>query len=268
MITLFGYSSLHWDEEPFVARVTTHYDRPAEVRSREILVLRASNGQLPEGFHAYLSFEEQPECTACQRLLRPPVEMDHLTDGDIVRVTPQSGHIFVLYRCRSFCNTIFLTEQCNSRCVMCPQPPCADRNDWTEIWLEALSLMSPDTALLGISGGEPTLLPDRLLEMVAACKTVLPKTALHVLTNGRMFNYMSLCKAVAAAGHPDLLFGIPLYADLPFLHDFIVQRKNAFDQTVRGIMNLRRCGQRIEIRVVLLRQNIERSGPSCLDHKT
>ena len=70
----------------------------------------------------------------------------------------------------------------------------------------------------------------------------LPNTALHMLSNGRLFNYLSLCREIAAIEHPDLMVGIPLYSDIPHRHDFVVQADGAFDQTIRGMMNLARCG--------------------------
>jgi His-Xaa-Ser system radical SAM maturase HxsC len=45
--------------------------------------------------------------------------------------------------------------------------------------------------------------------------------------------------------------GIPLYADYAQLHDYIVQARDAFDQTVLGLHQLARHGVSIEIRIVL-----------------
>jgi His-Xaa-Ser system radical SAM maturase HxsC len=114
--------------------------------------------------------------------------------------------------------------------------------------------MSRSTRLLGISGGEPTLAPDALLEAILACRSFLPETALHLLSNGRMFSYLSLCEAMAQVRHQDLVVGIPLYSQVPCLHDYIVQAEGAFDETIRGIMNLARFGQAVEIRMVIMKQ--------------
>ena|ERR1700686_547244 len=54
------------------------------------------------------------------------------------------------------------------------------------------------------------------------------------------------------------MIGIPLYSDIASKHDFVVQAKGAFDETVRGIMNLARVGQRIEIRFVIHQQTFSR----------
>jgi len=119
-------------------------------------------------------------------------------------------------------------------------------------------LISKDTLEIGISGGEPTLYPKELLELVRLCRNYLPRTSLHILSNGRFFKYLKYCEELAQVLHPDLMIGVPLYSDLDYHHDFIVQAKGAFEQTVRGILNLARAGVKVEIRVVLVKQNIRR----------
>jgi His-Xaa-Ser system radical SAM maturase HxsC len=51
--------------------------------------------------------------------------------------------------------------------------------------------------------------------------------------------------------HPRLSLGIPLYSDDAALHDYIVQARDAFDQTILGLHQLARHGVEIEIRIVL-----------------
>jgi His-Xaa-Ser system radical SAM maturase HxsC len=48
-----------------------------------------------------------------------------------------------------------------------------------------------------------------------------------------------------------LSVGIPVYADNAPDHDYVVQARGAFDQTIQGLQQLARHGQFIEIRVVL-----------------
>ena len=52
----------------------------------------------------------------------------------------------------------------------------------------------------------------------------------------------------------NLYFGIPLYASVPEIHDFIVQAKGAFSETCQGVANLERLGIPVEIRIVLHKQ--------------
>ncbi len=54
------------------------------------------------------------------------------------------------------------------------------------------------------------------------------------------------------------MLGIPLYADLPELHDYVVQAKGAFDETMRGVLNLKRARVRVEVRFVIHRDTFGR----------
>jgi His-Xaa-Ser system radical SAM maturase HxsC len=73
-----------------------------------------------------------------------------------------------------------------------------------------------------------------------------------------LFNYLTLAQEVADVGLSDLMIGIPVYSDIAARHDFVVQARGAFDQTIRGMMNLARCGVRVELRVVLHRLTVDR----------
>ena len=59
------------------------------------------------------------------------------------------------------------------------------------------------------------------------------------------------------------MLGIPLYSDDPDQHNYIVQSENAFNETVKGILNLKSLNQLVEIRVVLHKQNISRLTKLC-----
>lgn len=186
-------------------------------------------------------------------------EFRYLAEGDIVRLNPRAKEIRVLYRRASRHNTLFFTERCNSRCVMCSQPPrdVEDSHLVAEI-LEMIPWMSKDTAELGITGGEPTLLNEKLLDVIDSVKRHLPSTALHMLSNGRLFAYTKYAQRIAAIAHPDFMVGIPLYSDLAGIHDFVVQARGAFEETMYGLLNLARVGVRIELRMVIHRETYAR----------
>jgi His-Xaa-Ser system radical SAM maturase HxsC len=184
--------------------------------------------------------------------------LDYLTDGDVVRLSPD-GTISVLYRRSSHYNTILTTERCNSFCLMCSQPPKdADDSYRVGLILRLLELIDQQAVELVLSGGEPTLLGDRFLDIIEKARVSLPQTALHVLTNGRLFKNKEFARRLADVGHHDLMLGIPLYSDVPELHDYVVQAQGAFDETLDGFYNLAACGVRLELRVVLHKQTYER----------
>ncbi len=187
-----------------------------------------------------------------------PNDFEYLESGDILRVNPAVQSVNVLYRRNSKSNSLLFTERCNSLCLMCSQPPrdIDDRYLVDEI-LEAIPLMDQTTAEIGITGGEPTLRFDDLLRVLASLRDHLPETAVHVLTNGRLFAYPNAAAAVSAVSPRDLMLGVPLYAADPERHDFVVQAKGAFDQTIRGLLNLARAQVAVELRCVIHRQTYE-----------
>jgi His-Xaa-Ser repeat-associated downstream radical SAM protein len=253
-VALHSRLSMTRDAEPQVMRIATDSSCPS--RKCTALVLPSLTVDVPSGFAAYFVRDSKPEALPGVSLLEPsyslPSALSYLDEGDIIRLNPRYGHLWVMYRKASKANSMLLTEQCNSWCVMCSQPPVATDDRWlVDAWKSAIPLMATDTVELGITGGEPTLLGDAFLDLLATCKQHLPQTGLHVLSNGRLFNYLSLAQQVARVDHPDLVIGISLYSDIAWQHDFIVQSPGAFDQTIRGLLNLARCGVRIELRVVI-----------------
>lgn len=179
--------------------------------------------------------------------------------GDVVRVRPGSSLVSVLYRRGSLANTLFATERCNSRCLMCSQPPRQADDSWrvAEL-LELVELIDENEAQLGLSGGEPTLLGADLGRLIDACARRLPDTHLHILSNGRVFADADVARSLADRGHPRLTWGIPLYADHAELHDQVVDAHGAFEETLQGLYELGRLGAKVELRVVLHAMTVER----------
>jgi His-Xaa-Ser system radical SAM maturase HxsC len=179
-------------------------------------------------------------------------QLSHLKNGDVVAIHPSSGLIRTLFRPDSDHNALLLTERCNSFCLMCSQPPIdRDDSELIRINIEAIRLMQPAPASLGLTGGEPTLLGDALFQTFRTLREQLPETDIHMLTNGRRFAWPDYTQRFVAETHPRLTLGIPVYADNAATHDCVVQSRGAFDQTVQGLHQLARYGQPVEIRIVL-----------------
>lgn len=184
--------------------------------------------------------------------------LDYLSDDDVISIHPD-GVIRTLYRRESKHNFILMTAQCNSFCLMCSQPPLII-NDFNRVaeHLRLIELINLETDQLGITGGEPTLFKDDFLRVISHCKEKLPYTRIHVLTNGRMFYYRRFAENLGIIEHPNLMLGIPLYSDVDSHHDYVVQAKGAFDETVIGLNHLAMYNVSVEIRVVLHEQTISR----------
>lgn len=248
---------------PYLATVTSNDYLSPEVKQTCALLLR--QGMDPTGFQAILMRQKQH---IMPRLGGDVFELgkdyEYLGDGDIIRLDPRTGVMRCLYRRNSHHNTILLTEQCDHYCLMCSQPPKRIDDSWLLAEArELISLIPKETVSLGFSGGEPTLYGKGFLDLLHHAKSCLPTTAIDVLSNGRAFKNMVFARQYAAIQHPDLLIGIPIYSDDPVRHDYVVQSKGAFDETIRGILNLKALNQRVEIRIVIHRQTIDRLVKTC-----
>lgn len=247
---------------PRLLRLTDKVDRPVALRAAEAFV--HDSGPMPAGCAWYLlkSAEYLPLVPAGAAAAVLPPEFAHLADGDVINLDPARGGLRTLFRKASPYNHFLLTERCNNYCLMCSQPPRAVDDGWiVDEILEALPLMDRSAVEIGFTGGEPTLLGPRLVELVQAAKSHLPRTALHILSNGRNFATGTLARDLGAVAHHDVMIGIPIYADLAHVHDHVVQADGAFDETIRGVLALKSHGVRVEVRVVLQQQTVTRLVP-------
>jgi His-Xaa-Ser system radical SAM maturase HxsC len=203
------------------------------------------------GYKLAVGRDARPDAVSMS-YVRVPAALAELGDGDVLSVYPQSGRVRVLYRRSSRHNFFLVTERCNNYCLMCSQPPRKVDDGWLidEI-AQSLPLVDPATSALTFTGGEPLTEWRRFTGLLELTRDLLPDTAIHVLTNGRAFSSPEVASAWAAVDHPKLSAGIPIYAAVDHIHDYVVQAKGAFDETVLGVLHLKNLGQRVEIRIVL-----------------
>ncbi|MFA6072476.1 MAG: His-Xaa-Ser system radical SAM maturase HxsC [Janthinobacterium sp.] len=193
------------------------------------------------------------------KIIVTDIETEDIELGDIILLTP-NGKIRSLFRKASEHNSLFITDRCNSNCLMCSQPPKNkdDLSYFYDVNQILVSLMPKDVKQLGITGGELTLLGTKFINLLSHTTSNLPNTHIHVLTNGRSFAWLPYVKRLQEIDISNIVFGIPLYSDYFLNHDYIVQSSNAFTQTMQGLYNLARYNSRIEIRIVLHKQTYHR----------
>lgn len=245
-----------------ILRVSLNVDQPRSLREREAFLVR-DGAALPDGYRAYLSFdgEKPPPCapSPSAAAITLPASAGYLVEGDIIRISHAQKKFRVLYRRQANANHFLVTERCNHLCLMCSQPPRNVSDGWlVDEIVETFSLIDPSERFIGITGGEPTLLGADLIRLLVAAKAYLPRAAVHILTNGRRFAEPAFLAPYVGVRHPNLTAGIPLYADVPSIHDYVVQSHGAFDETIRGILALKAHKQRVEVRVVVHKQTYSR----------
>jgi len=183
---------------------------------------------------------------------------DQLEIGDIVVARPSKGELIVLLRASDTHHALFLTNRCNSNCLMCSQPPTKDDDGWlVEEALEAIRHLNWHPRTIGLTGGEPLLLGGGLRRILDAMGQHLPQTAVEVLTNGRLFADMSVVETVLSDLSTKVRWLVPLYGHANFLHDFVVQAPGAFDETIDGLLTLQEHQQEIQLRSVLISPVLE-----------
>ena len=172
--------------------------------------------------------------------------------GEILIVFPNEKLIQRFYRPKVNGNTILLTEKCDQVCMMCSQPPKnKDYLHW-DLYLEAASLI-PDGGTLGISGGEPTLYKNQLLQFLIDCIELNKNLQINVLTNAQHFDENDIDKLLIL--NKNVLWGVPIYSHIASQHDQIVGKEGAFLKLKNGFNCLLMSGSRVELRTVLMQEN-------------
>jgi len=185
--------------------------------------------------------------------------LEHVKSGDFLTV--KGGFVRSIFRPYSNHNSIFSTVRCNSNCLMCSQPPL-DVDDVEEnylVWKWLIQKIPSETTNIGITGGEPMLMGEMLVDLLNDLTKRFPAISIDVLSNGRLQALPDYFELLSKVDDPSrIVFAIPLYSDYYRDHDHIVQAKDAFYQTILGIHNLATLNFRIEIRVVLHKLSLPR----------
>jgi His-Xaa-Ser system radical SAM maturase HxsC len=247
-------------------RVSTISTLPIVLRNGKAYLV--SGPVIPSGFSHYLVPEPLRDLSAAlpdgANFTILPDDYSYLGNDDVIRLSADRQNIRVLFRAAAPNNSILVTEQCNHYCLMCSQPPKKADDSWLLDEIEELLPLIPrNTPEIVFTGGEPTLNRDRFLKLISLAKSYLPRTSVHVLSNGRNFSDLAFAKSYAETAHPDIMVGIPIYSADPSLHDYIVQSKGAFDEAILGVLNLKRLNQKVEIRVVIHKLSIQRLSELC-----
>lgn len=159
-----------------------------------------------------------------------------------------------------------VTEACNSSCIMCPMSSDQRRRGMSLSWEEAQSLLNQiDEQIehIDITGGEPFLRADLVLDILRQLNERWPQIPVQVLTNGRALCIPRIQRELKPLLTPRLRFAIPIHAESAALHDTITQSSGSFEQTMRGIEFLSASPAQIEIRIVGHRQNVEHLHALC-----
>lgn len=181
-----------------------------------------------------------------------------LKDDDVITVLTAQDRVQVNFRKTDQHHTVFLTNRCNSNCLMCSQPPTRQNDSWLIEEAKAIAKhlsFTPD--VIGFTGGEPLLLGRELRKVLDHFIAYHSSSHFEILTNGQLLSDRSLCSILLTGIESKVTWMIPLYGHADFIHDFIVQSPGAFDHVIDGLLNLQTYGQPIQLRIVLITPVLE-----------
>lgn len=172
----------------------------------------------------------------------------------------REGRAYLSHDAGSLDNAIFITNRCNSNCIMCPTSnhirAHSEMADISNL-LKLCHQIPGDAAHLTITGGEPFLLKDDLFILLEYLKNQKGNIEYLLLSNGRAlgdYNYFTRFKATVPS---NLLLGIPLHGYDATSHDGITRSPGSFKQTCQGLKYLASTCIKVELRIVVSRLNID-----------
>ena len=138
---------------PIVGKVTLDPLQAHERTDRVLICSSAIADTDLKGYAAIVSRDDLAECTVHVPIVHSVRETDHLLPDYVVAIEA-NGFIRTLFRPESPHNNVFVTERCNSNCLMCSQPPIDDddTDPLTERNLKMIDLIAPAPDYLCITG--------------------------------------------------------------------------------------------------------------------
>ncbi len=141
---------------------------------------------------------------------------------------------------------------CNNNCLFCVQ---ADNKLKGNRSFEEIKKDLEDTkercSGVVLTGGEVTIRDD-FFDIVKLAKDLGYKD-IQIQTNGRMFSSLDFCKKTIDAGATE--FSPALHGYCSEQHDFLTKATGSFNQTVKGIKNLKSLGAYVLTNTVVVKPN-------------
>jgi len=242
-------------ETPILALVTRN---PLSLSRGNSVLVTEETSLLSRGFAGLITKDCDKKKNSLPQVKVSGEVSDKLEEGDCVLIG-KDGTITVVWERKAPMNPLLLTELCDCRCLMCPQPPKAHDRLLTETSKRILNLVRIESnQTVCLTGGEPTLLQDDFFDILEVINKKHPKSIVMLLTNGKSFANFEFTKRFVSVRPQDFLTCVSMHSDVDEVHDRIVGVNGSFYKTTMGLQNLARFREKIEIRVVVSRLNAHR----------
>ena len=141
---------------------------------------------------------------------------------------------------------------CNNNCLFCVQADnkLKGNRSFEEIKNDLISSRGRCCGVV-FTGGEVTIRKD-FFDLVKLAKDLNYKI-IQIQTNGRMFASLDFCKKAISAGATE--FSPALHGYCKEQHDYLTRSSGSFNQTVKGIKNLKSLGAYVLTNTVVVKSN-------------
>lgn len=248
--------------QPFMASV----DRSGTRSDKVNCVYIVCDYKVPAGYAAYIIGKDFPAeyahnlSTYCPQasVLYGVEDLSVFDDYDVIEVNSAGAYSIVYQNCSSD-NVLFITNKCNSNCIMCPDSDasrCKEMPNRKDFLDRLIDLIPSDTNHLTITGGEPTLLKWDFIDILTQCKNKFPCTEFLMLSNARSLANAEYRESFLNAVPQRFRLAVPIYGVDAATHDTITRAQGSFEQTLWALQNI---GNRIEleIRIVVMRKTYQ-----------
>lgn len=161
-----------------------------------------------------------------------------------------------------------MSYACNNCCIHCVIADQRDEairrkgRDWrgtAEMAREIRDAARRGIGVVTFTGGEPTLRKD-LPELVRAARALGLRVGLQ--TNGRLLSIPEVRDRLAGL---DVRFVVAVHGSAPEVHDAVTRAPGSFLQTREAIRGLLRAGERVTLKTVISRRNLDDLGNIARD---
>ena len=160
----------------------------------------------------------------------------------------------------------FMTEKCNSNCIMCPISEGTRKRGNVITDQEFMNLISQiDDSIehIDITGGEPFLEWEKVVCLMQFLNDNYPMIPVQILTNGRALCLTSIQTALSHVINDQYLFAVPVHGPTAQVHDFISSSPGSFAETLAGLRFLSEADARTEVRIVGSKLNADLINETC-----
>ena len=179
--------------------------------------------------------------------------------GDIISISEKGVYSTSYYEGTHEVD-IFVTNKCNSNCIMCPLSEYVrkqTKNGYIAWLKNYIKLLPENISYLNVTGGEPTLAGRDFLDVMKLLSDKYNHSDFQLLTNGRSVADKELLEDILSVSPYGIRFAIPIHSTNEDVHDGITRVPYSFKQTDVGIKNLLKRNQKVEVRIVISKKNIE-----------